>query len=199
MRQLRGRRPNWPGRIVAALAALALIVIAVVGVALSRSSSSGHHPGGSTAPTVATPAAIKDVSVFHLERDADDAAGVRASFDGNPNTAWTTDQYFGPRFAGLRPHGFGLAISLNGRHKLHQLAVTSPTLGWSAQVYVADAIPAKPALAPWGPPVDGKRVIEGSTTFSLGGREGADVLLWLTDTGRTSGFFQTSIAELNVS
>ena len=199
MRQLRRRRPNWPGRIVATLVAVALIVVAVVGVVLSRSSSSGHHPPSTASTPLATPATIKNVSVFHLERDADDAKGVRASFDGNPNTAWTTDQYFGPRFAGLRPHGFGLAIALNGRHKLHQLAVTSPTQGWSAQVYVADAIPAKPSLAPWGPPVDSKQTIEGSTSFSLGGREGAYVLLWLTDTGRTSRFFQTSIAELSVS
>jgi tRNA A-37 threonylcarbamoyl transferase component Bud32 len=198
IRQLR-RRPNWPGRIVAALAVAALIVVAVVGVVLSRSSSSGHQPGPSTPAALVTAPTINAVSVFHLERDADDAAGVRASFDGNPNTAWTTDRYYGPRFAGLRPHGFGLAIALDGRHKLHQLAVTSSTQGWSAQVYVADATPAKPALAPWGSPVDSKHTIEGSTTFNLGGREGADVLLWLTDTGRTSGFFETSIAELNVS
>jgi hypothetical protein len=66
-------------------------------------------------------------------------------------------------------------------------------------VYVADAIPAKPSLAPWGPPVDSKQTIAGSTSFNLGGREAAYVLLWLTDTGRTSGFFETSIAELNVS
>jgi hypothetical protein len=199
MRQLRRRRPNWPGRIVATLVAVALIVIAVVGVVLSRTSSTGHHPPGSATSALATPPAIKNVSVFHLERDADDAAGVGAAFDGNPNTAWTTDQYLRPRFAGLRPHGFGLAIALDGRHKLHQLAVTSSTQGWSAQVYVADAIPAKPSLAPWGSPVDGKQTIEGSTTFNLGGREGADVLLWLTDTGRTSGHYETSIAELNVS
>jgi serine/threonine-protein kinase len=198
IRQLR-RRPNWPGRIVATLVALALIVVAVVGVVVSRSSSTGHHPPGRAASALATPATIKNVSVFHLERDADDAAGVRASFDGNPSTAWTTDRYFGPRFAGLRPHGFGLAIALDGRHKLHQLAVTSPTQGWSAQVYVADGIPARPSLAPWGPAVDSKQTIEGSTTFNLGGREGTYVLLWLTDTGRTSGFFATSIAELNVS
>jgi serine/threonine-protein kinase len=193
------RRPNWPGRVVAALAAVALVVVAVVGVVLSRGSSSGHHPGGSTPAAAATPTSIKDVSVFHLERDADDAAGVRASFDGNPGTAWTTDRYFGPRFAGLRPHGFGLAITLDSRHKLHQLAVTSPTQGWSAQVYVADALPAKPSLGPWGTPVDSKQTIDGSTTFSLGGREGAYLLLWLTDTGRTSGFYETSIAELSAT
>ena len=56
-----------------------------------------------------------------------------------------------------------------------------------------------PMLVACGHGHDSKQTIEGSTSFSLGGREGAYVLLWLTDTGRTSRFFQTSIAELSVS
>jgi serine/threonine-protein kinase len=197
MPPVRRRRPNWPGRVVAALVAIGLVVVGVV--VTSRSGGSGHHPAGAAPTGLPTSVTIKDASVFHLERNADDAIGVSKAFDGNPNTAWTTDRYFGPHFAGLRPHGFGLAITLDGPHKLHQLRVTSPTQGWSAEVYVADAIPNPPALAPWGQPVDSKQMIDGSTTFNLGGKQGSVVLLWLTDTGRTSGFYETAIAELSVN
>ena len=89
------------------------------------------------------------MSVYNLERDADNAATVGNTHDGNPATMWSTDTYYGPHFAGLRPHGLGLAITLNGVHALHQLVVDSPTKGWSAQVYVATAVPAQKGLAGW--------------------------------------------------
>ena len=58
---------------------------------------------------------------------------------------------------------------------------------------MANAVPDPPSLAPWGPPVDSKQNINGSTTFNLQVHRGAAVLLWLTDLGPT---FQTSIAEV---
>ncbi|HSS09066.1 MAG TPA: serine/threonine-protein kinase, partial [Acidimicrobiales bacterium] len=145
----RRRRPNWPGRFVAALVVVALAVVVIV--LTSRSPGSGRHPSAGATPTVpGTAVAIRDVSVFHLERNADDAIDVGKTFDGIPGTVWKTDIYFTSHFGGLRPHGFGLAITLDGRHKLHQLRVTSTTQGWSAEVYVADTLPTPPALAPWG-------------------------------------------------
>jgi serine/threonine protein kinase len=88
IRPARRRRPNWPGRFVAALVVVALIVVVVVIV--GRSPGSGRHQS-STAANPTTPTAtvaIKDVSVFHLERDADGATRVRYTFDGNPATMW---------------------------------------------------------------------------------------------------------------
>jgi putative peptidoglycan lipid II flippase len=132
--------------------------------------------------------------VFHLERDADGAAHVDYAIDGDPTTAWQTDRYFGPRFANLR-HGLGLALTLGANQAVHTLTVTSSTSNWSAEVYVADAVPEPPALAPWGAPVDSKANINGSTTFDLHNRSGRSVLLWITDLGTT---FQASIAEVAV-
>ena len=193
------RRPGhspWPGRIVTALVALAAVVAAVV--VLGRGSSPSSH----------SPAAIqrrcdagvhrhpdRTVSVFHLERDADDAARVGYTHDGNPATVWTTDRYYGPHFAGLR-HGLGLAITLDGSHRLHQLVVQSPTRGWSAQVYVAPAVPGQVSLAAWGQPVATKQGIDGSVTFDLGNHTGGAVLLWITDLGPAN---QAGVAELTVS
>ncbi len=187
------RRPNWPGRVVAGLVALAIVVVVIV---LSGGSPSGR--ARASAPTTAAapaPVAISGVSVFHLERDADNAPMTRYTFDGNPATVWSTDRYFGPNFAGLR-HGIGLAITLAGSHKLHRLSVLSPTQGWSAQVYVANSVPNPPNLAAWGSVVDAKHTIPGNATFDLGGAQGSAVLVWITDLGPT---YEAAVAELQVS
>lgn len=186
----RKRAPNWPGRVVAALAALALLVVVLVAVGSgSNHPRSGVLPGPTTTPAAVS---IADVSVFHLERDADHASQVSATFDNNPDTIWWTDTYFDSRFAGLR-HGLGLAIRLGRRHRLHQLGVTSPSQGWSAEVYVADQVPSPPSLPPWGPPVATRQAIDGSTTFNLNNREDSVILLWLTDLGPAN---KVGIAEL---
>jgi serine/threonine-protein kinase len=187
------RRANWPGRVVALLVAVTVIVVVLV---VADGGSSGHH---TTPPPAAAsalvPIPIANVSVFHLERDADNATLVKNAYDGNPNTAWSTDRYFGPHFAGLR-HGLGLAITLGSAQTLHQLKVLSPTQGWSAEVFVADAVPSPPALAPWGKVLAAQQSIPGDATFSLAGTKGSAVLLWLTDLGPSD---QTAVAEVQVS
>jgi putative peptidoglycan lipid II flippase len=178
---------------VAALVAVAVVVVIVVlagGSPGTRSPASAHQTQSPPAPVP-----ITNVSVFHLERDADNAALTPNTFDGNPATEWSTDRYFGPNFAGLR-HGIGLAITLSGTHKLHQLSVLSPTQGWSAEVFVANGIPSPPSLAAWGKVLDTKQAIPGNATFSLGGAQGSTVLLWITDLGPR---YQAAVAELHVT
>jgi putative peptidoglycan lipid II flippase len=178
---------------VAALVAVAMVVVVVVlagGSPSSRSPAATHQTESPPAPV-----AISNVSVYHLERDADNAALTPNTFDGNPATEWSTDRYFGPNFAGLR-HGIGLAISLAGTHKLHQLSVLSPTQGWSAEVFVASSVPSPPSLAAWGKGLDAKQAIPGNATFNLAGVQGSTVLLWITDLGPR---YQAAVAELRVS
>ena len=185
------RRPNWAGRLVAGLVVLALVVVVLVLSQGTKKTPTDSKPG--TVNTGA-PVHIQGVSVFHLERDADGAANVGKAIDGISATAWTTDHYFGPHFAGLR-RGLGVAMVLDGRKTLHSLTVESPTTGWSAEVYLADAVPDPAELAPWGPPVAAKAGGSGFTTFDLGGRQGAAVLFWLTDLGPGN---QTAIDELSL-
>jgi putative peptidoglycan lipid II flippase len=180
--------------VVAGLVAIAVLVVVVVlwdGSPSSRAPASSPNPP----PSSPVPIAIGGVSVFHLERDADNAGLTGNTFDGNPNTVWSTDHYFGPNFAGLR-HGLGLAITLNGSHTLHQLKVLSPTQGWSAEVFAANSVPSPPSLTPWGKVLDAKQAIPGNATFSLGGAQGSAILLWITDLGPSN---QASVAELQVS
>ncbi len=87
-------------------------------------------------------------------------------------------------------------LQLNAAHQLKELKVTSPSSGWTAEVLVA-ASP-QSTRAAWGAPVATKRGIDrGTTTFDLGDRTGAAVLLWITDLGE--GNSVVSIGELNLS
>jgi eukaryotic-like serine/threonine-protein kinase len=191
------RRSRWPGRVVGVLVAATAIVAGVIlsghGARPTPGAPAAIQGGGGVAP--GSTIGIGDVSVFHLERDADGAALVGKTHDGNPATMWTTDHYFGPNFAGLR-HGLGLAITLDGTHRVHQLKVESPTIGWSAQVYLAAQVPGQASLAPWGQAVAVKQGINGAVTFDLGGRQAGAILLWITDLGPA---YKAAIAELAVT
>jgi len=114
--------------------------------------------------------------------------------DGDPATAWTTETYETNRFGGLKP-GVGVVLRFSGQGKVEEVKVTSPTRGWSARVYVADG--PKGTLAEWGEPVESKSGINGgTTTFSLDGRHGGAVLLWITDPGNANAL---SIGEIRVT
>jgi serine/threonine-protein kinase len=115
--------------------------------------------------------------------------------DGDPATAWTTENYNSNRFGGLKP-GVGVILQLDGQHKLGELRVTSPSGGWSAEVLVAET--PRGSRQAWGEPVASKNGIgEGSTTFDLNGRTGGAVLLWITDLGQ--GNSSVGIGELRLA
>jgi len=115
--------------------------------------------------------------------------------DGDPATAWSTENYSNHRFGDLKP-GVGVVLQLNGAHKLKELKVTSPSKGWAAEVLVADA--PRPTREAWGAPVASKRrIADGSITFDLDGRTGGAVLLWITDLGE--GNSAVRIGEMRLS
>ena len=160
----------------------------------------GRKHGRSGAGGGATSAAeipITAVTPFMANgRSPDDVAGLPYTFDHNPATAWHSDIYRNATFGNLYP-GMGLAIHLSRRAKLHDLVVTSGTRGWAAQTYISSGPVSSPqAVTAWGQATDTRSAVSGSATFSLGGREGQWVLLWLTNLGPS---FQAQVAELVVS
>jgi len=105
--------------------------------------------------------------------------------DGDPATIWDTERYIDRQFGGLKT-GVGVLLELDGRRKLGRLEIESSTRGWSAQVFVADRPLAGAPPADWGEAAASKTGIDGPATFDLQGREGAAVLIWITDPGETS-------------
>ena len=165
------------------------VTLGVIGVLFARSDT-GHRlfsPGsgsGGTGAAKGSSVTVRSARAFDPppgsggEHDGD----VTHLLDGNPATTWATEQYSNRRFGGLKT-GVGFVLELDGPHRLRSLTMTSTSRGWSAQVYVADAI--KPTAPPggWGQPVAARSGIDGDASFDLRGRQGAVVLVWITDLG----------------
>ncbi len=182
-----------------AIVAVAL-TLGVVGILFARSDTgqrlidditTGEEPTTSQrAIPTPTPLAFDPLPGSGAEHDEE----LPFLVDGNPATAWTTENYNSSRFGGLKP-GVGVVLQLDGQYKLDNLRVTSATTGWSAEVLVADA--PRDTRQAWGAPVIARSGIsDGSTTFDLGGRTGGAVLVWITDLG--AGNSAVSIGELRL-
>ena len=182
-----------------AIVAVAL-TLGVVGILFARSDTGRRLIDDAAAPErtgtgqkaipTPTPLAFDPPPGSGIEHDDE----LSFLVDGNPATAWRTENYSTSRFGGLKP-GVGVILQLDGPHKLDKLTMTSSSTGWSAEVLVADA--PRATRDAWGSPVATKRgVADGSTTFDLGGRTGGAVLLWITDLGE--GNSVVSIGELSV-
>jgi serine/threonine-protein kinase len=188
------RRRRGPGLVVLGLV--------VAGVTVGGVLLAGPDKRPPAAPLGNSPSAtrpISAVSLFMLRGKPDDPQGLPLILDGNPATAWHTDQYHTPEFSNLYP-GLGLVMRLSDRVTLHHLTVTSPTVGWAAQTYVSSApVAAGKPLSAWGQPTDTKTGISGSTTFDLRGRHGQFVLLWLTRLGSSGPPFQASVNAVSLT
>jgi hypothetical protein len=196
--------PRSPNRIRrserrAGVAVLILVLVGAVVSGVLYLTGKHRHPSAGQ-PTVghsATSPRIVSASVFMVDgRTPDDPNGARLIFDGDPNTAWYSDTYRTPTFSNLYP-GIGLAVSLAASSKLTRLNVTTPTVGWAAQVYVsANPVASGQPVSAWGQPTDTKTNLSGDVTFSLGGRSGRYVLLFLTNLGPQK---KAQINEVTVS
>ena len=137
--------------------------------------------GGGEAPDE-TPPGITSVAAFDpagdgKERD-DELDNV---LDGDPTTSWRTERYNSRAdFQGLK-EGVGIVLTLDRAARLGTLVATSPSQEWAAEVYVANQ--AGDSLDDWGEPVAEVGGIAGDGRFDLGGAQGREVLLWLTDIG----------------
>ncbi len=169
-----------------AIVAVAL-TLGVVGVLFARSDTGqslldnlkpSEQPAASQqAIPTPTPLSFDPPPGSGSEHDAD----LGNLVDNDPSTTWSTEQYSTRNFGGLKP-GVGVVLKLDAAHKLKQLTVTSPSTGWSAEVLVADSV--KDTRDAWGDPESSKKGIgAGTTTFDLGNKTGAAVLLWITDLG----------------
>jgi len=189
-----GRRPTTVGRGPTVVIAILVAAAVIAGVVLLVERAGSRSGAGST------PLAVRSVSVWMntSNRPPDHTERTKYTIDGKLSTSWYTDPYYGSQratFGGLYS-GEGLAIHLKRSETVNQLVVDSPTKGWAASTYVSDQEPKTGApVSSWGRPTDSRRGINGNATFSLGGRSGSWVLLWLTNIGPIG---QAAIQELTV-
>ncbi len=97
----------------------------------------------------------------------------------NPAKYWQSDIYKSAEFGGSG--GFGIVLQLNSRHVLHQLSVSTPMKGWSAEVFASGSGSA--TLGGWGRAVAQRSSINGDAVFPLDGAKASWVLFWMVDPG----------------
>ena len=177
------------------VASLALVVI-IVALALAAAANQTHrgpgltpgissHAGLDAVPLSAT--AANDYNPFGTgPENRDEVANV---VDGDPNTSWSTEQYYDGTLK--KPGGVGLGLYLDAAPGVlgKALEIQTPTPGFAVQVYVADRITMLPygdatplSGRGWQGPVgssadvhDGERI-----ALSLAGVPHRYYLLWMT-------------------
>jgi serine/threonine protein kinase len=190
-----------PGVITSAVVATLLVAGVAAAVGLWRAETPPAQSSQRTSNSATTTghpdssSPIKVLSVSELTQNGnhptDNVSQLGSLIDGNSATAWEGDVYQSANFGGSG--GFGLALDLGSRHTVHELVVSTSMQGWSAEAFTSDSN--APLLSGWGTPTASRSPINGSATFSLGGRKASWVLLWMTDPGPTR---QAQIQELTV-
>ncbi|MEY2475546.1 MAG: eukaryotic-like serine/threonine-protein kinase [Actinomycetota bacterium] len=173
-----------------------LVVAAAAGIALAAMLGRGGDGTPGDGGTATPGQAVTIASATSFDPDGPDNAEnedqVPRLRDGRQDTTWATDRYRARTF-GTKP-GVGVVLKLDRTHRLGKLRVDSPTQGWAARVYVADAEGA--TLRDWGASAASAENINGGATFDLQGRQGAAVLIWITDTGTAH---KAEIAEVQLT
>jgi hypothetical protein len=186
----------------AALILVIALVLGVVGLVLGRTevgrdlfdAATGGGSGATATGDPLTLGAPRSHDPEGTGGEGDDT--LELAVDGNPDTAWTTESYRTRALGGLKD-GVGIIVPLAAVAELHELRVTSPTVDWSAEVFVAAS-----GEGDWGAPITSKANIPaGEVTFDLGGVEGGAVLLWITDLGDGSvgRDFEVAVSEVVIS
>ncbi|MGF6881894.1 putative peptidoglycan lipid II flippase [Nocardia sp. GAS34] len=154
------------------------------------------HGAATSAPTTpatgGVPVPITAATVFSPEGTPDDPGHVTAVLDGNPTTAWRTDQYF-QQFPALKK-GVGVMTTLGSPSKLTKVVITSPSPGTVVELRTSPTA---------SPTLDQTQLIgqatlgNGNTEISVKTDQPVNyILIWITTLAQSGGQFQSAIADI---
>ena len=154
---------------------LALIAAGAAFAAVFLLGGASHHRGGSGGGGPSgSPVRLHGLEGYDPQGDGVEGNAVAAeATDGSTLTAWSTETYRGPDFAGLKT-GVGLVLAAGGPVKLSQLTVMTPTPGFTAQIQAGNS-PSGGFSADSSP-----QKVNGTTTFDLEGKTAKYYLVWIT-------------------
>ncbi|MFM7064746.1 MAG: protein kinase domain-containing protein [Actinomycetes bacterium] len=183
---------------------LVAVAVAVAGLLFQRTTTDPVPDGAAatTTVTVAPEGALQLASVGTFDpqgdqRENDAATGTVA--DGNVATGWSTEVYNSASFTSSKD-GVGLVLNLTGTSTVDRLEIDSAPDGWGGSVFVLPADGLENFDPDTAPPDGSVDRAASRVTVGLDGREGALVLLWLTDLGpeNQSAQFQVTVNEARV-
>jgi eukaryotic-like serine/threonine-protein kinase len=179
-RRRRRRGLAWLWVLLVVLVAIAGGVAAYVLVSDSSGSSGAIDKGASSAPSAQNATITKATSFDPLGDGTESPDLVDNAIDGNPDTAWTTEQY-DHNFPDGDKSGVGLALSLDGEFDVSQVTVDALRAGWGASIYVSDQpVGSLIALDDWGQARASGSDLDRSKAFEFNGVKGQSVLVWFT-------------------
>lgn len=172
----------------------------------ARTAGPAQPPTSAPAPTAPATSAPVDGPAVAAKRIALTAGGaydplgdgsehadlVPLATDGNPSTAWSSEDY-----QALNKAGVGLYV--NPKHAVSptRLTVTTPTPGFSAQVYGAAGAATPKALSGWTKLATVKNVKRvKAVKLDASGRAYRHVLLWITSLPPKGGAVEVSELSL---
>ncbi len=172
------------------------LALGLAGVLLGRSGA-GNLFGALGGKDDDTPVTITGAQAFDPGGDGEENDGAAPlAIDGDAGTAWKTEGYNDRDITKLK-EGVGLILTLDRAADLRTIEFDSPTNGWKAAIYVADA-PAD-SLAGWGEPVaTAEGLPSGSSSIDLDGADGSAVLVWILDRGDATGRESAELREIRV-
>ncbi len=175
----RRRRLTWLWVLLVVLVAIAGGVAAYVLVSDSSGSSPGNGAGAPSAPSAAT-ATITGATSFDPLGDGTESPDLVANaVDGDPTTAWSTEQY--DQFPDGPKTGVGLALSLDREYDVSKVTVDALRAGWGASIYVSDkSVDSLSTLGDWGDARASGSDLDRTKAFQFSGVKGQSVLVWFT-------------------
>ena len=207
------RRLPWrmrhPARWALSLALLVALVALVLVIAAGKA-----HRGAGVPPDISSHAGLEPVQLGQAAAHGYNPFGtgpenrdlVGNVVDGDPNTTWSTEQYFEGNLK--KPGGVGLGIYLDAAPRVlaKALEIQTPTPGFAVQVYIADHIELElpygnstPLSARgWQGPVGASADVRNGERIplALSGHAHRYYLVWLTTL--PPGMQSATIAELTL-
>ncbi len=213
----------------AAILALGLLILAIVGAYVLTRGSGSTTTTASTASAPATSAAVTTVSSstapatstatttgagsparlaavpvaaaqsFDPNGDGTERQDLaRLAFDGNPATAWTTENYRDQPDLTTFKGGVGLDVDLASAIRLGGVRITLTRPGIMAGVYVSSETDSPTDLDSWTPVTTQRPLTAATTTITFPrARRASHLLLWITKLAADpKGGYDASVAEI---
>lgn len=131
--------------------------------------------------TTLPPADVAIVQVVDFDPEGDDRQESPRRLvlinDGDPSRGWQTERYNSPDFGNLKT-GVGLIVDVEPVLRFEEIAVRSPSRGWSMELYISDEPSA--VVDDWGDPVATATNITGDVVFDDLEQGGRSLLIWIT-------------------
>jgi serine/threonine-protein kinase len=153
------------------LAAIVVVALAAAAVAAVLRQHDGPSGGG----TPSGPITLRAAGSYDPFGDNhENTPLVPNAVDGNPNTYWSSEQYYDHT---LNKPGVGIVLAAGTPVSAHTLTITSTTPGYQAVIRVGTSAT--------GPFTDDSASMTGGTvtTFPLDGKEARYYLIWITSLG----------------